>query len=43
MKEWRERIEGMSQERLVRRVFKEDMCGRGLRGRSRKKWIDDMK
>ena len=41
-KEWRERIEGMSQERLVRRVFEEDVCERRLRGRPRKKWIDDM-
>ena len=41
-KEWKERIEGMSQERLVRRVFKEDVCERRPRGRPRKKWIDDM-
>ena len=41
-KEWRERIEGMSQERLVRRVFEEDVCGRRLRGWPRKKWIDYM-
>ena len=41
-KEWRERIEGMSQERLVRRVFEEDVCGRRPRGRPRKKWIDDL-
>ena len=27
-KEWRESIEGMSQERLVRRIFEEDACGR---------------
>ena len=36
-KEWRERIEGMLQERLVRRVFEEDVCGRRPRGRPRKK------
>ena len=41
-KEWRERIEGMSQERLVRRVFEEDVCERRPRGRPRKKWIDDL-
>ena len=41
-KEWRERIEGMSQERLVRRVFEEDVCGRRPRGRARKTWIDDL-
>ena len=41
-KEWRVRIEGMSQERLVRRVFKEDVSGRRPRGRPRKKWIDDL-
>ena len=41
-KEWRERIEGMSQERLVGRVFEEGVCERRLRGRPRKKWIDDM-
>ncbi len=40
-KEWRERIGGISQERLVRRVF-EDVCGRRPRGRPRQKWIDDM-
>ena len=40
--EWRERIEGMSQERLVRRVFEEDVCGRRPRGWPRKKWIDDL-
>ena len=32
-KEWRERIEGMSQEMLVRRVFEEDVCGWRPRGR----------
>ena len=32
----------MSQERLVRRVFEEDVCGRRPRGRPRKKWIDDI-
>ena len=36
-KEWRKRIEGMSQERLVRRVFEEDACGRRPRGQPRKK------
>ena len=41
-KEWRERIEGMSQERLVRRVFEEDVYGRRPRGLPRKKWIDDL-
>ena len=41
-KEWRERIEGMSQERLVRRVFEEDVCGRRPRGWPKKKWIDDL-
>ena len=40
-KEWRVRIEGMSQERLMRRVFEEDVCGMRPRGRPRKKWIDD--
>ena len=32
-KEWRERIAVMSQERLVRRVSEEDVCGRRPRGR----------
>ena len=32
----------MPQERLVRRVFEEDMCKRRPRGRQRKKWIDDL-
>ena len=41
-KECRERIEGMSQERLVRRAFEEDVCGRRPRGRPRKKWTDDL-
>ena len=41
-KEWRERIEGMSQERLVKTVFEDDVCGRRPRGRPRKKWIDDL-
>ena len=31
-KEWRERIEGMAQERLVKRAFEEDVCGRRPRG-----------
>ena len=31
-KEWRERIEGMSQKRLVKRVFEEDVCRRRLKG-----------
>ena len=30
----------MSQERLVRRVFEEDVCGRRTKRRLRKKWID---
>ncbi len=34
-KERRERIEGVSQERLVRRVFEEDVCRRRQRGRPR--------
>ena len=41
-KEWRERIEGMSHETLVRRVFEEDTCGSRPRGRPRKRWIDDI-
>ena len=41
-KEWRERIEGISKERLVRRVFEEDVCRRIPRGQPRKKWIDDI-
>ena len=31
-KEWRERIEGKSQKRLVKRVFEEDVCRRRLKG-----------
>ena len=41
-KEQRKRIEGMLQERLVRWIFEEDVCGRRPRGRPRKKWMDDM-
>ena len=39
-KEWRERIEEMSQERLVRRVFEGDVSGRRPRGWPRKRWND---
>ena len=42
MKEWRKTIKGMSQERLARRVFEEDVCRRRPRGQPGKKWIDDL-
>ena len=41
-KEWRKKIEEMPQERLVRRVFEEEVCGKRPRGRPRKRWRDDI-
>ena len=40
-KEWRKKIEEMPQERLARRVFEEEVCGKRPRGRPRKRWKDD--
>ena len=40
-KEWRRRIEEMPEERLVSRVFEEEVCGRRPRRQPRKRWRED--
>ena len=39
---WREKLEQMENERLVKRVF-EEAVGRRLRGRPRKRWHENFK
>ena len=42
-KEWRrKKIEEILQERLVRRVFEEEVHGRRQRGQPRKRWREDI-
>ena len=36
-----EKIEERPQERLVRKVFEEEVCGKRPRGWPRKRWRDD--
>ena len=40
---WREALQRMGTERLVRRVYEAEMEGRRGRGQPRKKWIDNLK
>ena len=40
---WREALQGMGAERLVRRVYEAEMEGRRGRGQPRKRWIDNCK
>ena len=40
---WREALQGMGAERLVKRVYEAEMEGRRGRGRPRKKWSDNFK
>ena len=41
-KQWLKKIEEMSEERLARRVYMEEMPGKRPRGRPRKRWEDDL-
>ena len=41
--EWLKKMEGMTGDRLVKKVFVENVPGKRSRGRPRKKWADDLK
>ena len=41
-KQWLKKIEEMSEERLAKRVYMEEMPGKRPRGRPRKRWEDDL-
>ena len=41
--EWLRKIEEMSDDRMVKKVFVENVPGRRPRGRPRKRWTDDLK
>ena len=38
---WKEKLDGMEGERLVRRVYNEEVTGRRPRGRPRKCWMNN--
>ena len=38
---WKEKLEKMEDDRLVRKVYTEEIVGKRPRGRPRKKWIDN--
>ncbi len=38
---WKEKLDGVEGERLVRRVYSEEVTGRRPRGRARKRWMDN--
>ena len=40
---WKEKVEHMDEDRLVRRVYEEGIPGKQCRGRTRKKWTDNFK
>ena len=37
---WKEKLEQMEDNRLVKKVYTEEIAGKRPRGRPRKKWID---
>ena len=41
-REWKEKLDGMKGERLVRHVYSEELTGRRPRGRPRKRWMDNL-
>ena len=41
--EWLRKMEGMTDERMVKKVFVENVPGRCPKGRPRKRWADDLK
>ena len=41
--EWLRKMEGMTDERMVKKVLVENVPGRRPRGRPRKRWADDLK
>ena len=41
--EWLRKMEGMTDERMVKKVFVENVLGRRPRGKPRKRWADDLK
>ena len=40
---WKEKLEGMDDDRLVKQVYEGDIAGRRPRGRPRKRWIENFK
>ena len=40
---WNEKLEQMDDDRLVKRVYEEDVLGKRLRGRPRKRWHENFK
>ena len=38
---WKEKLEKMEDDRLVKKVYTEEIVGKRPRGRRRKKWIDN--
>ena len=42
-KEWKERLEGMGNERCTKRVFEGVVDGKGPRGRPRLRWLDNFR
>ena len=42
-KRWKEKLEGMDGDRLVKQVYEGDVAGRRPRGRLRKRWADNFK
>ena len=41
--EWLRKMEGMTDDRMVKKVFVENVPSRRPRGRPRKRWADDLK
>ena len=41
--EWLRKMEGMTDDRMVKKVFVENVLGKRPKGRPRKRWADDMK
>ena len=40
---WKVKVEEMDGDRLVKQVYEEEMTGKRLRGRPRKRWTDNFK
>ena len=41
--DWLRKMEGMTDDRMVKKVFVESVLGRRPRGRLEKRWADDLK
>ena len=40
---WKEKLEGMDGDKLVKQVYESNVEGRSTRGRPRKRWVDNFK